>query len=84
MLKYAGNMQLYAKNMQVYPIICKKYAQNMQIERLYKSNMPKICVENMQKYAILYATYAEVHILHISSRRWATLTCDQLPLSGPA
>ena len=27
--------------------------------------MQKICSENMQKYAVLYATYAEVYILHI-------------------
>ena len=27
--------------------------------------MQMICSENMQKYAVLYATYAEVHILHI-------------------
>ena len=65
MLKYAGNMQIYAKTMQVQPIICKKYARNMQIYRLYKSNMQKIGSENMQKYAVLYATYAGVYRLHI-------------------
>ena len=27
--------------------------------------MQKICCKNMQKYAVLYATYAEVYILHI-------------------
>ena len=35
MLKYAGNMQIYAKNMQVWLVICKKYAKNMQLYRLY-------------------------------------------------
>ena len=46
-------------------IMCNKYGQNMQIYRLYESNIPKICTENMQKYSVLYANYAEVYILRI-------------------
>ena len=37
----------------------------MQIYGLYQLNVQKICSENMQKYAVLYAKHAEVYILHI-------------------
>ena len=37
----------------------------MQMNRLYYSNMQKICSENTQKYAGLYVKYAEVYLLHI-------------------
>ena len=50
---YALNMQFYANNVQE---ICKKNRKNMQLHRLYWSNMQKICSEKMQKYAVLDAS----------------------------
>ena len=37
--KYAGNMQIYAKNMQVLSIICKKYANMWTVLVEYAKNM---------------------------------------------
>ena len=37
----------------------------MQIYAKIWTRYAKICNKNMQKYAVKYAKYAEVHILHI-------------------